>query len=111
MLNKRGFNEWSGTYDESIVKGSHAYPFDGYYDLLGQIESIIGEYKNPEVLELGIGTGTLTLQLQKQGAKITGVDFFDQILMEARKKLGEVPLFQQDLREFEQYNDTFLWMR
>ena len=38
MLNSKGFDEWSGEYDE-IIKNSKGYPFEGYYDVLGYLQS------------------------------------------------------------------------
>lgn len=66
MLNKEGFNEWAGNYDETISKSSHGYPFEGYYDVLGFVQNsvIIGE--NTKVLDLGIGTGLLTYEIYKK---------------------------------------------
>lgn len=98
MLNEKGFNEWSGSYDDSILN-STGYPFDGYYELFGTIEKIVGSKTHPKVLDLGIGTGTLSLQLQKNGASITGVDFSESMLEKAGEKLGNIPLYHQDLTE------------
>lgn len=99
MLNKDGFNEWSGNYDQSIVDKDGRYPFDGYYKLFGLIESIISRKEQPEVLDLGIGTGTLSLELEKQGALITGVDFSDKMITIAKGKLKTDKLYQRDLRK------------
>ncbi len=98
MLNEKGFNEWSGNYDDSILN-SKGYPFEGYYQLFGTIEKIVQSKTHPKVLDLGIGTGTLSLQLQKNGADITGVDFSKKMLEVSREKLGDIKLFHQDLTE------------
>jgi len=37
MMNAKGFDKWSGEYDESI-KNSKGYPFEGYYDVLGYVQ-------------------------------------------------------------------------
>jgi len=98
MLNEKGFNEWSGNYDDSILN-STGYPFEGYYQLFGTIEKIVQSEPHPKVLDLGIGTGTLSLQLQKNGADITGVDFSENMLEISKEKLGDIKLYHQDLTE------------
>jgi len=98
MLNEKGFNDWSGNYDDSILN-STGYPFEGYYQLFGTIEKKVQSKPHPKVLDLGIGTGTLSLQLQKNGADITGVDFSEKMLELSKEKLGDVQLYHQDLTE------------
>lgn len=97
MLDEKGFDNWSGNYDQDILKHQNSYPFAGYYDLFGRIETCVGKLQQPRVLELGIGTGTLSKVLQDNGALITGVDYSQQMLEESKKKMGMVDLYQQDL--------------
>ena len=32
MLENKGFDEWSGEYNDSIERYSQGYPFEGYYE-------------------------------------------------------------------------------
>ncbi|WP_268760463.1 hypothetical protein [Gottschalkia purinilytica] len=41
MLDKRGFNEWAGEYNELIDRFSKGYPFEGYYSVLEYVQSLI----------------------------------------------------------------------
>jgi len=98
MLNQKGFDKWSGEYDETI-KNSKGYPFEGYYDVLGYIQGKVNAKKDQpvKVMDIGIGTGSLSLELYKQGAEIVGVDFSEEMLKQARKKMPEARFYQQDL--------------
>lgn len=100
MLNQKGFDKWSGEYDENI-KNSKGYPFAGYYDVLGYIQGRITAKKDQpvKVMDIGIGTGSLSLELYKQGAEIVGVDFSEEMLKQARKKMPEARFYQQDLTQ------------
>ena len=99
MLNKEGFNEWAGNYDETISKSSQGYPFEGYYDVLGFVQNsvIIGE--NTKVLDLGIGTGLLTYEIYKKGAEIIGVDFSEKMIEEAYKKMPNGTFYAYDFQD------------
>lgn len=100
MLNQKGFDKWSGEYDETI-KNSKGYPFEGYYDVLGYIQGRVNAKKDQpiKVMDIGIGTGSLSLELYKQGAEIVGVDFSEEMLKQARKKMPEARFYQQDLTQ------------
>ena len=98
MLNAKGFDKWSGEYDESI-KNSKGYPFEGYYDVLGYVQGqVLSKGDAPiKVLDIGIGTGSLSAELYKLGADIVGVDFSEKMLQEAQRKMPKARFHQQDL--------------
>jgi ubiquinone/menaquinone biosynthesis C-methylase UbiE len=58
-----------------------------------------------KVLDLACGTGEMTLELAQHGFEVTGVDLSDEMLLVANEKavkLGlSIPLFQQNMAEFE----------
>lgn len=101
ILDTNGFNNWSGQYDESILESSDRYPFLGYYSVLGKIENMIKDRLNCrkpfKILDLGIGTGALTTQLYKQGMKITGIDFSEEMLKISKEKMPEAKVFCYNL--------------
>src|SRR5690554_4047983 len=60
--------------------------------------------KNSSVVDLACGTGTFLILLQEQGYTVTGMDISQQMLTMADMKLREknlnIPLMQQDMRNF-----------
>lgn len=54
------------------------------------------------VLDLACGTGNVTVELLQRGYQVSGVDYSDTMLREARRKLPDsVPLYHQDARALE----------
>jgi putative AdoMet-dependent methyltransferase len=94
MLDNKGFDEWAGDYDESILKCT-GYPFEGYYELLGHVQNLVEVDPNTLVLDIGIGTGKLTYEIYKRGGLIHGLDFSPKMIELARLKMpnGEFFLF------------------
>ncbi len=88
MLDKHGFNRWAGNYDESINKDDR-FPFDGYYDVLSVVVSLVNPTENLKVLDVGIGTGLLSEELYKQGCIIHGVDFSEKMIEKAKLKITD----------------------
>ena len=52
--------------------------------------------ENARVLDLCCGTGDVLLALENHGARILGSDFCHPMLLEARRKSPEAPLFEAD---------------
>jgi putative AdoMet-dependent methyltransferase len=73
MLDNKGFDKWAGEYDASIKRHSEGYPFEGYYNVLSYVYSLIKESKETKILDVGVGTGLLTHELYKNGKKIDRV--------------------------------------
>ena len=99
MLDNRGFDEWAGDYDESIVKSSKGYPFEGYYDVLAFVQSLIEEPNGKRILDVGIGTGLLTNELYKQGSIIFGLDFSQKMIIEAMNKMPKGSFYIFDMTD------------
>ncbi len=87
MLNNKGFDTWSGEYDESIERHSKGYPFEAYYNVLSYVQGLVKLDEEVKILDIGIGTGLLTKELYKKGAKIYGIDFSKKMLEIAKIKM------------------------
>lgn len=76
-----------------------------YEKWVENIESIWDNYKlNPElVLDLCCGSGNITAILDQKGYDMIGVDLSVDMLMQARNKLPETLLLNQDMTSFELY--------
>lgn len=99
MLDKKGFDQWAGIYDESISKGSEGYPFEGYYNVLAYVHSMIENPEEKKILDIGVGTGLLTLLLYKKGSHIFGIDFSEKMIAEARKKMPNGRFYCHDFNQ------------
>ena len=76
----------------------------GYYDYQAFVNSLalILETRK-KILDVGIGTGLLTVQmLQVHNYEITGVDFSEDMLVKARRRLSDynVKLLNLDIRNY-----------
>lgn len=96
MLNNKGFDQWSGSYDEEIAN-SVGYPFEGYYEILSEIQNRIEITETTMILDLGVGTGLLSQVLYEKGAQIIGLDFSEKMIEEAQKKMPKAEFMKHDL--------------
>lgn len=100
MLDNKGFDNWSGAYDQDIPKmQDEGYPFEGYYDTLGYIQKQVQAGAAKTVLDIGIGTGLLTETLYKAGIAITGVDFSARMLDLAKTKMPQGRFIRFDFNQ------------
>jgi len=99
MLDNKGFDKWAGDYDKSIAESSKGYPFEGYYDVLSAVRSLIKEPSGKRILDVGIGTGLLTNELYKQGADIYGLDFSEKMIIEAKTKMPKGSFYNSDMKD------------
>jgi putative AdoMet-dependent methyltransferase len=95
MMDSKGFDNWSGEYDESVAN-SKGYPFEGYYHVLGHVHNMISVDNYTKILDIGIGTGQLTYELYKKGGQIYGVDFSEKMLELAREKMPKAEFYKFD---------------
>ena len=79
MQNKEAYDHWSATYD-SVVNKTRDLEAQTFRDLLSQIE-----FAN--VIELGCGTGKNTEWLTEKAKHIIAVDFSEEMLNAAKKKI------------------------
>jgi putative AdoMet-dependent methyltransferase len=87
MLDKHGFDRWAGNYDEGISADHNTFPFEGYYNVLSAVVSLVNPEKDMRVLDVGIGTGLLSEELNKKGCIIHGVDFSEKMLEKAKVRI------------------------
>ena len=99
MLDNKGFDKWAGDYDKSIAESSKGYPFEGYYDVLSAVHSLIDEPMGKQILDIGIGTGLLTNELYKKGAVIFGLDFSERMITEAKIKMPNGSFYNSDMKD------------
>ncbi|MBX7042749.1 MAG: methyltransferase domain-containing protein [Ignavibacteria bacterium] len=99
MLDSKGFDKWAGEYDRSIAESSKGYPFEGYYDVLSSVHSLVKEPEGKNILDIGIGTGLLTNELYKKGANIFGLDFSERMIAEAKIKMPDGSFYISDMKD------------
>lgn len=101
MLNQDGFDVWAEHYDEAVRESDAAgtYPFAGYARLLTAVYMAAREGGARTVLDVGIGTGMLSGRLEKDGLAVTGLDFSEGMLAEARKRVPGANLIQYDMND------------
>ena len=87
MLNESGFEEWAGNYDDSIRASSKEFPFDGYYNVLAAVVSLVEPKPQMKVMDVGIGTGLLSEELKHEGCFIYGVDFSVEMIEKAKLRI------------------------
>lgn len=98
MRDEKGFDLWSGEYNESVRESLHAYPFDGYNDVLDTIYRTVPVKKRNRILDVGIGTGMLTRRFYQDGAEIYGIDFSEKMLEQARESMPGAVFVKWDFR-------------
>jgi len=98
MMNSKGFDNWAGKYDESIVK-SKGYPFEGYYNVLAHVHNLVETNSTTKILDIGIGTGQLTYELYKKGGQIYGIDFSEKMLELAGGRMTEAKFYKFDFND------------
>lgn len=96
MRDEKGFDLWSGEYNESVRKSLHTYPFDGYNDVLDTVYRMAPVRKQTRILDVGIGTGVLTRRFYQDGAEIYGIDFSEKMLEQARKNMPDAVFVKWD---------------
>jgi ubiquinone/menaquinone biosynthesis C-methylase UbiE len=82
----RGFDEWSRTYDRSVLQGVF---FDRVHDALLQVlRPLLRGIEAPRVLDVGCGTGRLLAKLRAElpNAELSGVDASAGMIEVARGK-------------------------
>ncbi len=75
-----GYDRWAAVYDHD------ANPLLGLEE--PAVRAAVGDVRGLNVLDLGCGTGRHALWLAAAGATVTGVDFSEGMLAEARRKRG-----------------------
>ncbi|WP_425101560.1 class I SAM-dependent methyltransferase [Tropicibacter sp. S64] len=101
---KSSYARWAPIYDRTFGAATHA----GRQRVVDYINRCGG----PEVLEVGVGTG-LALPHYRAGLRVTGIDYSDEMLQKARKKVRErrldpvTALLQMDARSLDFPDNRF----
>ena len=88
-----GYDRWASVYDHD------ANPLPALED--PHVREALGDVRGLEVLDLGCGTGRHTAWLAEAGARVTAVDFSENMLERARVKVSaaDVRFVVHDLHE------------
>lgn len=98
MLKKEGFDAWASEYDESVreTDASSGYPFAGYGELMEWLRQEAEGTRSGGYLDVGIGTGKLAGMLYDQGIPVCGIDFSEEMLKEAGRRMPDARLICHD---------------
>jgi len=90
---RSGYDRWASIYDRE------SNPLIALEEPV--VREALGDVRGLAVLDLGCGTGRHSVWLAGAGATVTGVDFSEGMLEEARRKAGEgaVRFLAHDLRQ------------
>lgn len=101
MLDSKNFDLWADGYDKSVNLSdeNNEYPFAGYKEILNIIYGKVSEKENGRILDIGFGTGILAKKLYDDGHEIYGIDFSDEMIKIARKKMPLAKLIKCDMKE------------
>ena len=94
------FDGWAERYDDGLSDAS-GFPFGGYERVL---EAVVGGAgvgaevgAGAKVLDVGTGTGALAVRFAARGYTVTGVDFSEPMLAQARRNVPGAEFRQLDL--------------
>lgn len=98
VMDQTGFDNWAPTYEQTVFASdiSETFPFAGYNQVLKAIPTMLPPGKALNILDIGFGTGKLTQKLYKQGHRIHGVDFAENMVRIAQQKMTKAALQQYD---------------
>jgi ubiquinone/menaquinone biosynthesis C-methylase UbiE len=75
-----GYDRWAATYD---TMGNWLLELEE-----PEVDRALGDVKGLDVLDVGAGTGRHALRIAESGARVTAVDFSEEMLARARQKTG-----------------------
>ncbi len=90
------FDGWAERYDDGLRDAS-GFPFEGYGRVLEGVVGGAGVGAGAKVLDVGTGTGALAARFAKLGCTVTGVDFSEPMLAQARRNVPGVEFRRLDL--------------
>ena len=98
MLTEKDFDDWAGTYDDSVLRteAANAYPFAGYDRIMDTIFDRVTARPGARVLDLGFGTAALTKRLYDAGCEVYGQDFSARMVEVAQEKMPDALLVHRD---------------
>lgn len=95
MNNQEAYNAWAANYD-TVINETRDLEGIALRETLSQID-----LSHAHMLEIGCGTGKNTEWLQTRVKHLTGADFSEEMLNQARRKItaGNVSFHKTDIRE------------
>ncbi|MGY0373351.1 MerR family transcriptional regulator [Clostridium sp. JNZ J1-5] len=88
-VDKWNFNNWAKTYDNDVIEDKGELKIYKNYDLILQsVYNLVSEsqFKNPVILEIGVGTGNLASKFLNNNYPIIGIDQSREMLLVAKQK-------------------------
>jgi malonyl-CoA O-methyltransferase len=77
---REGYDRWAATYD---TMGNWLLDLEE-----PEVDRALGDVDGLEVLDVGAGTGRHAIRIAGGGARVTAIDFSDEMLAKAREKPG-----------------------
>ena len=98
-----GYDRWATVYDHD----ANPLPALDTPIVRAAIHAVAPDLYGQQVLDLGCGTGRHTIWLAEQGAQVTGLDFSEGMLAQARRKSGAagIRFLRHDLHQPLPLND------
>jgi len=75
---REGYDRWAATYD---TMGNWLLELEE-----PEVDRALGDVKDLDVLDVGAGTGRHAIRIAASGARVTAVDFSEEMLAKARQK-------------------------
>lgn len=114
---KWDFNNWAKTYDKSVIEDIGELKIYKNYDLILQsVYNLVhdSKFKEPTILEIGVGTGNLASKFLNNNFDIIGIDQSREMLSVAKQKypklkvrLGEFLKIPYDNKYFDIIISTY----
>lgn len=98
LMDAQGFDQWTKSYDTDVAQSDaeNQYPFAAYSKIQSALVQKAKEACGKKVLDIGIGTGKLAEKLIQTGFEVTGIDFSEEMLAEARRRNPAARLISWD---------------
>jgi malonyl-CoA O-methyltransferase len=80
LSTREGYDRWAATYD---TMGNWLLDLEE-----PEVERALGDTSDLDVLDVGAGTGRHAIRIAESGARVTAVDFSEEMLARARQKPG-----------------------
>jgi malonyl-CoA O-methyltransferase len=77
---REGYDRWAATYD---TMGNWLLDLEE-----PEVDRALGDVEDLDVLDVGAGTGRHAIRIARGGARVTAIDFSDEMLAKAREKPG-----------------------
>jgi len=77
---REGYDRWAATYD---TMGNWLLELEE-----PEVDRALGDVEGLDVLDVGAGTGRHAIRIAAAGARVTAIDFSDEMLAKAREKPG-----------------------